>query len=119
MEKDFDAWNIKKKAIDFNSSRIFCYPREIWWCSIGVNIGFEQNGTGEHFDRPVIVIRNFGKNAFWGAFLTSKMKSGPYYFPIGIIEGRSASVILSQIRFIDTKRLIKKSGVLEEGAFKY
>ena len=117
MEKDFDTWNVKKKAIDSDLGRIFCYPREIWWCSLGTNIGFEQNGTGEYFDRPVVVVRTFGKNAFLGAALTSKNKQGKFYFPIGLVEDRQALVILSQVRFIDTKRLIRKGGVLDEEIF--
>jgi mRNA-degrading endonuclease toxin of MazEF toxin-antitoxin module len=117
MGKDFDTWNIKKKAIDFDLVRIFCYPREIWWCSLGANIGFEENGTGEYFDRPVVVVRTFGKNAFLGAALTSKDKQGKFYFPIGLVEKKPALVILSQIRFIDTKRLIRKCGILDEEIF--
>ena len=117
MEKDFDAWNAKKKAIDSGLPQIFCHSREVWWCSLGLNIGFEQNGTGEYFDRPVVVIRAFSKNIFWGVALTSKEKNGVFYFPVGLIEGRRASVILSQIRLIDTKRLIRKGGILDEEVF--
>jgi mRNA interferase MazF len=117
MEKDFDAWNIKKKAINSDLPRIFCHAREIWWCSIGINVGFEQDGTGEYFDRPIIVIRAFSRNVFWGAALTSRPKKGTFYFPIGLVEGREASVILSQVRLIDTKRLLRKSGILDEEMF--
>jgi mRNA interferase MazF len=117
MEKDFDIWNEKKKAINRDLSRIFCHPREIWWCSLGVNIGFEQDGTGEHFDRPVVVIKSFSRNVFWGVALTSKQKDGAFYFSVGLVEGREASVILSQVRLIDTKRLIRKGGVVDEKTF--
>ena len=117
MEKDFDGWNAKKKMIDSDMTRIFCHSREIWWCSFGINVGFEQDGTGRYFDRPIIIVRVFSRNVFWGAALTSKGKSGEFYYPIGLLEGKEASVILSQIRIIDTKRLIRKGGVLNEGAF--
>jgi mRNA interferase MazF len=117
MEKDFDGWNIKKKAIDSNLPGIFCHSREIWWCSLGINIGFEQDGTGEYFDRPVVVMRAFSRNVFWGVALTSREKSGIFYFPIGLLEGRKAYAILSQIRLIDTKRLIRKGGILDEKIF--
>jgi mRNA interferase MazF len=30
---------------------------EIWWCSIGENIGSEMYGKGEFYRRPVLVIR--------------------------------------------------------------
>jgi mRNA-degrading endonuclease toxin of MazEF toxin-antitoxin module len=117
MEKDFDAWNIKKKAIDSDLPRIFCHSREIWWCSLGINIGSEQNGTGKYFDRPMIVMKVFSRNVFWGAALTSREKQGPLYFPVGSVEGKEALVILSQVRLVDTKRLLRKSRVLDEDIF--
>ena len=46
-----------------------------------------------------------------------KKKQGRYYVPIGEVEGREASVILSQARLIDTKRLIKKAGTLDTDIF--
>jgi mRNA interferase MazF len=117
MEKDFDGWNIEKQALHTNHGRIFCHPREIWWCALGVNIGSEQDGTGKNFDRPIIVIRGFNKDIFFGAALTGRKKQGKFYFPIGLIENREASVILSQIRIIDTKRLIRKMATMDEELF--
>lgn len=118
MEKDFDKWNIKKKAIHHNKAPVFCHPREVWWCSLGVNVGFEQDGTGENFDRPVIVIRGFNEYVFFGVALIGKKKEGKYYFPVGKIEDREAMAVLSQVRIIDTKRLIRKITMLDENLFK-
>jgi mRNA interferase MazF len=117
MEKDFDTWNIKKKAIDSDLLRIFCHNREIWWCSLGINIGFEQDGKGRNFDRPVVVIKAFSRDLFWGVALTSKMKEGPFYFPIGLVDEVEAVAILSQIRIVDTKRLVRKITILDEATF--
>lgn len=66
MAKLFDLWNFSKKSINEHGTIRYCHEREIWWCSIGVNVGFEQDGTGQHFDRPVVVIRGFNKNLFFG-----------------------------------------------------
>ena len=117
MEKNFDGWNLDKKAINRSVTKRFCHPREIWWCALGVNIGFEQDGTGEYFDRPVIVIRKFNENIFLGAALTGKRKEGKFYFPIGLVEGKEASVVLSQIRLIDAKRLLRKMTIVHEKIF--
>jgi mRNA-degrading endonuclease toxin of MazEF toxin-antitoxin module len=89
MEKDFDAWNDAKKGIHKEDARTFCRPREIWWCSLGINVGDEQDGTGEK-----------------------------YYFPIGIVDDREASAVLSQVRLIDGKRLVRKIAMLDEEIFK-
>src|SRR6185369_7989890 len=114
MKKDFDAWNLEKKIIERDVKNVFCHPREIWWCSLGVNVGFEQDGTGKNFDRPVVVVRRFNEKIFLGAALIGRRKEGEHYFPVGLVEDKEASVVLSQIRLIDTKRLIKKIGVLDE-----
>jgi mRNA interferase MazF len=118
MEKNFDAWNLEKKAIEGTGVKRFCHSREIWWCTLGVNIGFEQDGTGKFFDRPIIVIRGFNENVLLAAALTGKRKEGRFYFPIGPVENREASVILSQVRLIDTKRLIRKMGMVSEDVFR-
>jgi mRNA interferase MazF len=117
MEKDFDGWNSKKKHINDHAVAPFYHKREIWWCSLGVNVGFEQDGTGTNYDRPVLVIQGFNAHVFFGVALTGKKKQGRYYVPIGDVEGREASVILSQARLIDTKRLIKKAGTLDTDMF--
>ena len=84
---------------------------------MGVNVGDEQDGTGKHFDRPVLVIKGFNEHVFLGVALTGKRKIGKYYFFIGEIGGRDASAILSQVRIIDTKRLLKKITTLDEELF--
>ena len=33
--------------------------RDIWWCSIGVNIGDEIDGKNELFHRPVLILKKF------------------------------------------------------------
>lgn len=118
MEKDFDSWNTEKKRIHHETTPTFCHPREVWWCSLGINIGAEQDGTGKNFDRPVVVIRGFNQNIFFGVALTGIKKSGKYYFHLGKIAGRDASAILSQARLIDTKRLVKKMGTIDALLFK-
>ena len=117
MQKDFDKWNINKKTLNSNTQGPFYNEREIWWCSLGVNIGFEQDGTGDNFDRPILVIKGFNKNTFLSIGLTGKKKTGKYYFYLGKIEGRDSTAVLSQIRLVDSKRLIRKIITLDETTF--
>lgn len=117
MKKEFDSWNTFKKDMDAKSSKMFCHPREIWWCSLGVNVGFEQNGTGDNFDRPVLVIKGFNEHVFLGVALTGRQKTGKWHFPLGTVDDRQASVVLSQVRIIDTKRLIKKVMTIDQKTF--
>ena len=59
MKKDFQTWHHAKAQIDEKDRRVFFHEREIWFCHLGVNIGFEQDGKGESFGRPVVVFRKF------------------------------------------------------------
>ncbi len=117
MAKDFDAWNKNKQQIHKNGEHKLYGAREIWWCSLGVNIGFEQDGTGSNGERPVLVLKGFSKQVCLVIPLTSSPKKNPYHFPLGMIDGRNAFAIMSQIRLIDTKRLINKIGMVDQTIF--
>jgi hypothetical protein len=44
MQKDFEKWNQLKQKIDSTNKQIIYKDRDVWWCSIGINIGHEENG---------------------------------------------------------------------------
>jgi mRNA interferase MazF len=71
MTKDFDLWNNDKKKID-QTNRIFYFnEREVWWCSLGVNVGFEVDGKNQNFVRPILVLKTFGNKTCWVLPMTS------------------------------------------------
>lgn len=117
MFKDFDTWNAQKKEIHESGENKFYGPREVWWCSLGTNIGFEQDGTGEAGERPVLVLKGFSKDVCLVIPLTTSTKKNLYHVPMGEIDGRKASAIISQIRLVDTKRFINKVTMIEESLF--
>ena len=41
MKKDFDKWNVNKKSINNRRDCPFYHERDIRWCNLGVNVGFE------------------------------------------------------------------------------
>ena len=118
MEKDFQAWHNKKKQIQERTDCIFFHEREIWFCHLGVNVGFEQDGKGENFGRPVVVFRKFNNEVFWGVPLTTREKGGKFYFPIDLGDGIPRKAILSQLRLIDAKRLYQKVVTIDTGTHK-
>ncbi len=69
MYKDFDNWNEKKKAIEGRFSNIIFRERDIWWCSVGINVGNESCGKGKDFQRPVIILKKLNQNSFIGLCL--------------------------------------------------
>lgn len=113
MQKDFEKWHNKKTEIDGSLRRLFFHEREVWWCSIGVNVGFEQDGKGQYFARPVIVFKKFNNEVFWGIPLSTKIKKGKFYIPVEIGDGVPRVAIVSQLRLIDSKRLYQKLGVIK------
>jgi mRNA interferase MazF len=109
--KRFRAWNKLKVRINSNQYKVAGYKkREVWWASIGHNIGVEEDGKNEMFDRPVLIIKGFSKYQFWGVPLSTTKKSGPYYFKL-VVNNKTSTALLSQLRVFDTKRLIRKYGM--------
>ncbi len=45
-----------------NKHEIYFNEREIWWAHLGVNVGYEQDGKNDNFERPVLIIKKFGKH---------------------------------------------------------
>ena len=115
MEKDFDGWNIQKKEINLRS-RLRFSEREIWFCALGTNVGFEQDGVGPRFLRPVLVLRKINKDQFLGLPLTSTPRFGKEYFTLPDSK-KTSTVLLSQIKLFDAKRLAYCSGRVNDGMF--
>lgn len=117
MEKDFQKWHLEKTLLNNQPSRLFFHEREVWWCSLGLNVGFEQDGKGRSFTRPVLVLKKFNKEVFWALPLTTKVKEGKFYRPIFLGDRVFRCAILSQIRLMDAKRLIDKIGTINRGNY--
>jgi mRNA interferase MazF len=108
----FLKWSFIKNLIHENRTNKRYHAGDIWWCNLGKNIGFEQNGTGKNFERPVLVIKGFSKQVCLIAPLTTNKKINKFHFKINVINNKEATAILSQIRLIDTKRFQNKIGYI-------
>ena len=110
MQKDFDSWNELKKSIEESVHQEPRFPQvgEIWMCAVGRNIGFEQNGSGDNFSRPVVIIRKFNNQMFWAVPLSTKQKQFDFYYNFTDPDNRNVSAILAQMRLISIKRLERK-----------
>ncbi|KKR31871.1 MAG: hypothetical protein UT65_C0015G0033 [Parcubacteria group bacterium GW2011_GWF2_39_8b] len=117
MKKDFDDWNKKKKKIHKNDNAPFCHERELWWGALGVNIGSEQDGSGKEDSRPILVLKGLSVQTCVVIPLTTSTSIHTLRPSIGIVEDEEAHALMSQIRVIDTKRLIRKIGYLDKKIF--
>jgi len=119
-EKDmsiFNRWNSKKQSLDILKKSILFQERDILFISMGKNIGYEQDGKGEDFLRPVLVYKKFNKEQFLGFALTSKKKSGKFYQKISH-NNRISYVILSQLKTYSAKRVKYRSGKIDTNHLK-
>ncbi len=112
-DKDFDKWNIEKKKTNSINKPIYFKEGDIWWAKIGVNIGFEQDGKGKSFSRPILIIKKFNEHIFWGISLSTKRKNNKYYFNFDSSDGQSRTAILSQLKLVSSKRITDKIGFVE------
>ena len=107
MVKDFDSWNKTKQNLDAKESLPTFAEREVWWCSVGANIGFEIFGKSKVFTRPVLVVRKFGPSTFLGVPLTTSKKKGYYRVPYKL-QDKDGFLLLDQIRAYDARRLVNQ-----------
>ena len=117
MKKPFPEWNTEKQSLEYSTRNIpRVHEREIWWCSVGINIGDEQDGKHEKFERPILILKKFNASIVWAIPMTSKYKAGDYYQSISY-GGETSTLILSQMRLISTKRLRRFIGKVSTGQF--
>ena len=107
--KDFDRWNEIKKGINNKNKNKFFHEREIWWCSLGLNIGSEQDGKGDNYLRPILIYKRIDSSMFIGIPLTTVLKEDnihvSFYFNYDI-----STALIFQIRSFDKKRLVQRIG---------
>lgn len=114
--KNFSNWFALKPRLDDSEITRLINEREVWWCSMGVNVGHEMDGKSTKASRPVLILRKLSKNFFIGLPLTSKDKFGTWYVPI-TLKHKTSRVILSQVRVFDSRRLTSKIGQLDKNDF--
>ncbi len=113
----FAKWTKLKIKIHVSEiTNLYFYEREIWWASLGANIGFEQDGKKEEYSRPILVLKKFNKDVLWALPLTSKEKTGKYYFETQY-DNEKSFIILSQLHLVSSKRLLRKIRLLPEDEF--
>lgn len=104
MSKDFNSWNLEKQNLESaGPNDVIFHKGEIWWCSIGVNIGSEQDGKNKLYERPVLVLRKFNNRMAWVLPMTTKNREGDYYHQLDH-NGVISSAILSQLKLVSVKR---------------
>lgn len=114
--KDFEARQPLKRQLDERKRPPSFGTREVWWCHVGVNVGFEVFGKGAGFTRPVLIVKKYSGATFLGIPLTTKHKEPVYRYPMHI-KGEPSYALLDQVRTMDARRLNSKIEKISEIQF--
>lgn len=112
----FRAWCAQKVGLHFAPRAPLFKQGEVWWCSVGMNIGEEIYGKGSGFWRPVVILKKFSRNSFLGLPLTSREKRGSWFVHC-VVRGRSNWAMLNQARIFDARRLTRRIVVMSDHDF--
>ncbi len=111
----FTEWTkLKFRIHTSEKNSVYFREKEIWWANLGQNINVEINGKNKTFERPVLVLKKFNKDALWVIPLTRTFKNNKYYFKIF----ENSFVVFSQLKMISSKRLSRKMKTLPNSKFK-
>jgi len=80
---------------------------------MGQNVGFEQNGKGKDFVRPVIILKKITNDMFIGVPLSTQLKDGNWFYKFDFMKNDKVShniAIIPQIKMYSTKRLLNRIG---------
>lgn len=89
---------------------------DIWWVSIGENVGSEINGKSKLFSRPVIIFKKLAHSFYFVIPTTTQVREGSWYVKFRQQE-RDMVACLHQARAIDYRRLSTKLGTLDDEDF--
>jgi len=113
----YDRWNRLKKKLNNKENIIKFSSGNIYFTSIGQNIGYESYGEKELYLRPVLVYKKLSKTTFLGIPLTSKLKEGSYYFSFNYKKDVTTTAMFNQMRVFDIRRTEYYSGHIKLSDF--
>lgn len=114
--EQYNNWNEKKKVLANKEQKFFFKTGEIWWCSLGINLGSESFGKGDTFRRPVLIVKKLSGDLCIIVPLTSKEKIGTWFTDITIHDEKKWAM-LYQIRTVHTKRFQRRMAALDDKDF--
>lgn len=110
----YDQWNAVKKGLELEDKVAFFKQGQLWWLSVGYNIGTEVYGKGSRFTRPVLVLKKISGRQFLGVPLTSKTKEVSSWYCTFLHNGKEMTAMLYQARVFDKKRFLKLIGQIDD-----
>ena len=116
--KKFEEWCVIKSGAEKKLPSFNFDEREIWWVSIGENIGEEICGKNDNFERPVLVLKKLSSQNAFVLPITSTVRKGSYFCNL-VLNEKERSVLLHQGRFISKKRMLRRIEIISENKFNF
>lgn len=117
MLKKFLQWiGLKEKLHLLKHKPPHVNERDLWWTSLGDNVGSEMNGKSQKFSRPVLILKKLSRGFFLVAPTTTQRHEGSWYVHIQHAD-KDVYVCLHQIRTIDYRRLWDRLGQIDGDDF--
>lgn len=112
-DQDFDSWNTVKKGIN-REARLPIYKQgDIWWASVGQNVGSESFGKHELYMRPVLVLKKLSAYMCIAVPLSTQPKSGSWFVEI-TIRGEKQYALIYQTKAMSVYRFQNRIAQLDE-----
>ena len=115
--KRFFEWiGLKEKLNSIDCDLPYVNVGDIWWASLGENIGSEINGKSALFSRPVVIFKKLSHNFYLVIPTTTKVRTGSWYV---LFRQKSIKMnaCLHQVRSMDYRRFSNKLGRLDDEDF--
>lgn len=86
---------------------------DVWWMSVGENVGSEINGKNDLFSRPAIIFKKLARGFYFVIPTTTQLHDGSWYVTFRH-HGKDMVACLHQARAVDYRRLSSKLGTLDD-----
>src|SRR5665213_794991 len=116
MKRFFTWMRLKTKLHEIHHAPPLVSEREIWWASIGENVGSEINGKSALFSRPVLILKKLTHGFYFVVPTTTQPRQGSWYVAFHQ-RGRDMFACLHQARAIDYRRLSSRLGKIDSDDF--
>lgn len=112
--KRFLEWiGLKEKLHNVRYKPPLVSQGDIWWVSVGENVGSEVNGKSNLFSRPVVIFKKLAHGFYFVIPTTTKIREGSWYVKFRQHD-KEMVACLHQAKAIDYRRLSLKLGTLDD-----
>jgi mRNA interferase MazF len=115
--KNFPGWlRLKSRLHEAGHTPPHVSEGDIWWASVGENVGSEINGKSDLFSRPVIILKKLSHGLYFVAPTTTQDRTGTWFVAIRQ-NAKQMVACLHQARAVDYRRLSSKLGTVDDEDF--